>query len=633
LNTDGTLDQSFITGAGNIDWILFSCLQSDGKIIIGGDFTFYNQTPINRVARLNADGTLDLSFNPGTGADNSVNTISIQNDGKIIIGGDFITFNGTARNGIARLNANGSLYSTFNPGSGATNFSTEMSNKSILTTSIGNDGKIIIGGKFALYNTTIKNKIAQLNSDGSLDFSFNPGTGSNGIVISTSIQSDGKIIIGGEFSTFNGTPRNGIVRLNVDGTVDTSFNVGSGFTGTGIGIPNYLIPTVETISIQNDGKIIVGGNFSTYNGILRPSIIRLNTDGSRDETFNPVAVIQGRTYATSIQSDGKIIIGGTFNLNNTSGYKYIARLNTDGSLDTTFNSDNGPNNVVRTISIQNEGKIIVGGSFTSYNGYARNRIARINANGTIDLTFNYVSGANGTIQATTIQSDKKIIIGGLFTTYNGTARNRIARLNIDGTLDNTFNPGFGVNGNVFSLALQSDEKIIIGGSFIKYNNIDRKGIVRINNNGELDTSFDPFDGINNVNESTDITTINFSVYGISIQNDGNIIIGGYFSYVGQTGRNRVARINGGSLLDSNEFEKNSFVIYPNPSKGLLKINLDNLPINKRIDIYTILGQKIFSKDLINYETNVDISSQPKGVYIYNLYGNNSVVKSGKLVIE
>lgn len=633
LNTDGTLDSSFNPVFGNIDWILFSCIQSDGKIIIGGDFSILNSTTINRIARLNTDGTLDSSFNTGSGTDNSVNSISIQNDGKIIIGGNFTSFNGIVRNGIARLNINGSLDSTFNPGSGAANFGTEMSNKSVNTTLIGNNGKIIIGGKFTLYNSTIRNKITQLNANGTLDFSFNAGTGANGTVNATVIQNDGKIIIGGEFSTFNGIPRNGIVRLNVDGTVDTSFNVGTGFTGTGIGIQNYLIPNVATISIQNDGKIVVGGNFSTYNDNLRPSIIRLNTDGSRDQTFNPTAIIQGNTLATAIQSDGKILIGGTFNINNSTGNKYIARLNTDGSLDSTFDFNNGPNNVVRTISIQNIGKIIIGGSFTTYNGYSRNRIVRINTDGSVDLTFNYVSGANNIIHTTAIQSDKKIIIGGQFTTYNGISINRIARLNIDGTLDGTFNTGFGANGNVFCIGLQSDEKIIIGGSFIEFNNINRKGIARLNTNGQLDTSFDPGAGISNINESTNISTINFSIYGISIQNDGKIIIGGYFSSFSQIGRNRVARINGDNNLDFNDFELNYILVYPNPNKGVFKVHLNNFIENKYFDIYTIYGQKIFSKVLDNNDTIIDMAGQPEGLYIYNFYGDNGKVKTGKVILN
>src|SRR5690606_28104299 len=117
-----------------------------------------------------------------------------------------------------------------------------------------NDGKIVIGGNFTTYNGAGRNRIARLNADSSMDTSFDPGLGANFIVYSTAIQTDGKILIGGNFTTYNGTFMNRITRLNTDGSLDTSFNSG------------YPNSTVSTIAIQNDGKIIIGGNFTTYNG-------------------------------------------------------------------------------------------------------------------------------------------------------------------------------------------------------------------------------------------------------------------------------------------------------------------------------------------------------------------------------
>jgi uncharacterized delta-60 repeat protein len=354
-------------------------------------------------------GALDLTFNPGTGANNYIWTSAIQNDGKIIIGGVFSSYNGTARSRIARLNADGTLDATFNPGIGA--------NLDVRATAIQSDGKIIIVGDFTTYNGTARNYIARLNSDGSLDATFNPGTGANNIIWESNIQSDGKIIIGGDFTSYNGVARNFIARLNTDGTLDATFNAG---TGANL--------RVHTTAIQSDGKIIIGGAFTTYNGTAR---------------------------------------------------NRIARLNADGSLDAAFNPGTGANDMVFTTAIQSDGKIIIGGIFTSFNGTARNRIARINADGSLDATFNPGTGANSPVYSTAIQSDGKIIIGGYFNSYNGTARNHIARLNTDGTLDNAFNPGTGANGYVYATAIQSDGKIIIGGDFQTYNGIARNYIARI----------------------------------------------------------------------------------------------------------------------------------------------------------
>ena len=341
----------------------------------------------------------DIGFGFGVGANGEILTTAIQPDGKIIIGGNFTTYNGTTRNRIARLNTDGSLDTTFNPGSGASH--------SIQTMVIQSDGKIIIGGYFTNYNGAARNRIARLNTDGSLDMTFFYGTGTNGWIYSIILQSDGKIIIGGDFTTYNGTTRNLIARLNTDGSLDVTFNPGSG--------ANYVI---YTTAIQSDGKIIIGGAFTSYNGSARACIARLNTDGSLDATFNPGIGANNVIYTIAIQSDGKIIIGGDFTTYNGASRNRIARLNTDGTLDTTFNSGTGASTLISTATIQSDGKIIVGGNFTTYNGTAKNRIARLNNDGTLDTTFNLGSGASSKIQITAIQPDGKIITGGWFTTYN-----------------------------------------------------------------------------------------------------------------------------------------------------------------------------------------------------------------------
>jgi uncharacterized delta-60 repeat protein len=353
-----SLDLTFNPGTGANGIIWTTAIQSDGKIIIGGEFTSYNGTARNHIARINADGSLDASFNPGTGANERVRTIAIQSDGKIIIGGFFTSYNGTASNYITRLNADGSLDATFNPGTGANNF--------VNTSDIQSDGKIIIGGDFISYNGTTRNRIARLNADGSLDASFNSEAGTNSTVWTTAIQSDGKIIIGGQFTSYFVTARNRIARLNADGSIDASFNPG---TGT-----NW---TVYSTAIQSDGKIIIGGFFASYNGTAINHIARINADGSLDASFNPGTGVNGNVWTTAIQSDGKIIIGGQFTSYYGTTRNRIAILNTDGSLDVSFNPGTGANDPILTSSIQSDGKIIIGGGFTSYNGTTRNRIARI----------------------------------------------------------------------------------------------------------------------------------------------------------------------------------------------------------------------------------------------------------------
>ena len=366
LAQSGTLDTSFDPGTGANNWVISSSIQSDGKIIIGGDFTFFDGTARNSIARLNADGSLDTSFNPGTGANSRVQTISIQNDGKIIIAGYFNSYNGTSRFGIARLNTDGSLDTSFDPGSGV--------NLPIFAVAIQDDGKIIIGGQFTFFDGTAINRIVRLNANGSLDNSFNPGSGANAPVETISIQDDGKIVTVGLFTSYNGTPRNRIARLNSDGSLDTSFD-----SGTGANNP------IDTCTIQSDGKIIIGGGFTLFDGTSRNRIARLNTDGSLDTTFDPGIGANERVYKSFIQIDGKIIISGFFTSYDGVSRNYIARLNTDGSLDTSFDPEAGANDWISATSMQSDGNIIIGGSFNSYNGTPINRIARIISESTMSI--------------------------------------------------------------------------------------------------------------------------------------------------------------------------------------------------------------------------------------------------------
>jgi len=362
----GSLDLSFDPGTGANDLINCSVLLPDGKIIITGQFTSFNGIERNRIARLNTDGSLDLSFDPGTGPNNIVTEVSVQNDGKIIVAGNFTSFNGTEINRIARLNANGSLDNTFDPGSGL--------NSWVFAQTIQNDGKIVIGGIFTSYNGTPRNYIARLNEDGSLDTSFNPGTGPNSGLLSLHFLADGKIMIGGDFSSYNGTARNNIARLNTDGSLDLSFNTGIAANGG-----------ISCFSPLDDGKIIVGGSFTSFASALINSIARVNEDGSLDTSFESGIenVFDPYVKITRIQSDGKIIIGGFFSHYSGASRNGIVRVNSDGSLDNSFDPGTGTTNlgagfpVVNTAHIQSDGKIIIAGEFTAYNGTPRNHIARL----------------------------------------------------------------------------------------------------------------------------------------------------------------------------------------------------------------------------------------------------------------
>ncbi len=562
LNADGTLDAGF-TGTGANNTVNTIAMQPDGKILAGGGFTTYNGSAANRITRLNADGTLDASFNTGTGANSTVNTIALQPDGKILIGGNITTYNGSTANRITRLNADGTLdagftgtganrivfaiapqpdgkiligglFTTYN--GSAANYMTRLNadgtldagfsgfgpNNRVRAIAMQPNGKILVGGRFTTYNGVITNRITRLNADGTKDAFFNFATGANDFVRAIALQPDGKILIGGEFTTYHGSTSNHITRLNADGSKDVGFNFTTG--------ANFR---VFAIAPQPNGKILIGGQFTIYNGVAANYITRLNPDGTKDANFNNVGTGANNVVNTiTLQPDGKILVGGDFTIYNGSTVNRITRLNADGTLDAGFNVGTGANNIVNTITVQPDGKILIGGWFTIYNGSTANFITRLNADGTLDAGFNAGTGANGTVNTIALQPDGKILIGGDFTTNNGSTANYITRLNADGTLDTGFNTGTGVDNNVRTIALQPDGKILIGGDFATYNGINVNRLTRLNADGTLDAGFNVGTGANNI------------VYTIALQPDGTILIGGEFTGYNGTGRNRVARVLG-----------------------------------------------------------------------------------------
>jgi uncharacterized delta-60 repeat protein len=336
-------------------------------------------------ARSQTPGTTDATYTVGTGTDGGVFDIKLQSDGKLLVVGGFTTFYGGSPGRIGRLNTNGTVDGTFSTSIGA--------NFSIISLDIQSDGKVIVGGQFTAIGGVSRGKIARLGTNGAVDATFNPA-GADGDIYKVVVLPDDKILIGGDFTTYNGTSRNRIAKLNANGTLDATFNPGTGVNGR-----------VRWITPLSSGKVIICGEFTSYNG----------------------AAVQ-----------------------------YIARLNADGSLDNTFAIGTGPDTTVQSAHIQADGRILIAGVFNQVNGTPRAKVARLNANGSIDPTFAPVSGVvgstEGVYRAMPI-SDGKILIIGWFTFYDGVSRTKVARLNMDGTLDLAFNPGTGATGGVGGVML------------------------------------------------------------------------------------------------------------------------------------------------------------------------------------
>jgi uncharacterized delta-60 repeat protein len=363
----GSADTGFL--AAGMNGSVFSlALQPGGQILAGGNFTAVGSTGEGSFARLNPDGTLDTTFLSGlSGANGAVQAIACQTDGRILLGGGFSSINGGFRRFIARVMTDGSLDSSFNPGPGADNVVNTLAE-----TFIGGVREIYVGGAFGSISGGASPGVARLNNDGSFDGSFAVGTGADGAVLAVAVYPTnsldaGKLLVGGAFSHFNGTPLNGLARLNVDGSLDTNFNAGFGLGAAG---------SVRALAIQLDGRVLVGGSFTSFNGNPAGYIVRLNPDGTVDTNF--VAGASDAVEAIALQPDNRIVLAGSFTRANGVTRNHVTRLLPTGAPDPTINFGSGADGDVDTVVIQPaDGQFVIGGTFTEYNDQPAKNIARI----------------------------------------------------------------------------------------------------------------------------------------------------------------------------------------------------------------------------------------------------------------
>ena len=370
-----------------------------------------------------AESDLDTSYTPSvTIASGGLTIFSVvaQTDGKSVIGGTFTSVNGQPRTRIARLNADGTLDGTFS--------STLAPNGTIFDMKIQSDGKIIAVGNFTTVNGTAHLRIVRINTDGTVDATFNSAVGADNQVLCIALQSDGKILIGGDFLNFGATAQKYIARLNTDGTLDTTF------------VPANIVPAtasgvVYVIAPLPDGTIYFGGGFSSVGGSARNFIARLTATGANDAAFNPGTGPNSFINSILPLPSGQVMVGGSFNAWGAANRLGVVRLSSTGTLDGTFNANllNGSANVYNILP-QAGGKFLLAGSLTalSSNGAGsgfRRGIIRVDATGAADAAFNVNVGTNGTINSTAIQPDGKILVGGQYLSYNGIAQAPYARLN------------------------------------------------------------------------------------------------------------------------------------------------------------------------------------------------------------
>jgi uncharacterized delta-60 repeat protein len=447
-------------------------------------------------------------FNPT--ANTYVDAIVQTPDGKIVIGGAFTNVGGQARNYLARLHPDGSLDSTF----------TNLPSGIVISLMAQTNGQILAGGYFLSIGAASRSYIGRFNSDGSVDTTFTNGA-DNG-VLAIVVQSDGRIVAGGDFTQFGGQARNHLVRLNPDGSVDGTFTNGTD-------------GSVYALAVQSDGKILVGGDFTNLAGKARSYLGRLNDDGSLDASFSGGA--DGVVYSLAVQPDGLIVVGGGFGRLSGRARSGLGRLYSNGRVDSSFDSDVSTTGMVRTVMVQLDGRIVVGGDFPSLGGQPRRSLGRLNTDGSVDTTFTNGLSAAGDVQAVAQQWDGKLLVGGSFTMLAGKARGNIGRFNKDGSLDDDLICNADKAAEpVLALACQADGRILVGGDFTNLAGVARLHLARIDQDGHLDPTF--------------TNGVNGSVRCILSQPDGKIVVAGGFGTLAGQPRSDIGRLNSDGSLDT-----------------------------------------------------------------------------------
>jgi uncharacterized delta-60 repeat protein len=349
--------------------------------------------------------TLDPTFNPVLGASASysfpgVYDLAVEPDGQIVLAGTFIKLDGQAHLGIGRVGAGGAADHSFSSSVGDSSFGM------VYGMTLQTDGKLVVGGSFTKLNGVARSYLGRFNSDGTLDTSYAPNVDYD--VRSTKVQIDGNLLVAGEFSTVD------LARIRPNGTRDTGFRPATNSGGS----------MLEASVVQSDGKIIVAGGFTTLGSQPRNGLGRLYADGTLDASFNtggssPHAMVQ--------QPDGKLLV--EHQLTNDLGQagRGIERLLPDGTRDLSFTPAMMGELQVSSLVLQMDGKLLACGSFTNLAGQPRNHIARLNADGTLDSLFSPASV--GSISVLSVQPDGRILVGGTFTNLCGQKRTGLARLN------------------------------------------------------------------------------------------------------------------------------------------------------------------------------------------------------------
>lgn len=557
VESSGAWDTSFVAGryvyspgtAYGLDGAVRAIVvDPNGKILVGGEFT----APHNRVTRLNADGTEDTTFNPGSGADGTVTHIALQSTGHIIIGGGFETVNGSAKAGIARLSSSGSL--------DAAAFGSGLYSGSLQALAVQAGDKVLLGGDFFGFNGNYElEKLIRTSADGVWDNTFTqlvtpisgePTEAANYFEAITSLLAlPDKVVVGGWYSSviMSGNPLYHDARIYILEADDGEYVSSLTFESRPTNSSGSTNSDVFALARRSDGAPLAGGSFTQddyagtyYYGLALFSTITWQPDGS----YKPLVGGQAEVKSLALQGDGKLLAAGDFYLVGSTPENGLARFNTSGTLDTTLTTPLIEGGVINSVLARSDGKLVIGGYFYYVDdtsaGYRD--IALLSASGVFE-TGNTIGMHNALVLA----PDNKVLTA----LYHSPG---VRRLNADLTVESTatFNPGSGITNEqvlpfydfdrVNAVAVQADGKILVGGSFFSFSGVAVQNILRLNSDGSIDETF--------VSPAFTAYYGRSEVFAIVVQPDAKILLAGCFATVGGVASPTVVRLNADGSVDT-----------------------------------------------------------------------------------
>lgn len=518
---DGSIDPNFTVEVNSPVYAL--ALGPNNDLYIGGEFSqiaAIPNSPSNRVRIASVNkftGELNRSFSHQP-TDGIVYSIAVDSNNNIYIGGSFTTLSlvRTAR-GLAKYDANYNLVNSFTTTVG-TNLTGDIRAIAV------DDTGVYIGGGFTQWNGTSIGYLAKINKN-TADIISEFTSPVTGTVLTLALGDNNSVLAGGSFFSTN---RNGITKFDrTTGTVDATF-IPSGKTDFG---------DVNSIAVDiANNHVYLGGIFTSasYNRLLKLNLTTgsIITEFDTQVTTLTTGDTSSRVFTLSYSSSGRLYVGGRFinykNINNLIPRNNLVKYNTQtNTIDMTFDTSIGPNNIVRLISKITSGHsnhIYIAGDFGSYNGISRSILAKINAtDATLDQTFAPTGLSTSTIFSILhYPPNNTLIVGGSFTALAFENRNRIGAFN---TTDGTLNTSFFVSATGFNNTVRTivsvGDGLVVGGSFTQYESVTYQGLVKLNyTNATAITAF---------NTTTGITGGAARVNHIEYDGDNTLYIGGSFT--------------------------------------------------------------------------------------------------------